>query len=122
MIDENLEKWESTLIASERRVLITNLVTDANDLAIFDDRMRMCCFRRTELLMDCKKSNRDDYVKPQGIVSKIVVPDSCKTETFDTNVEFENRKEKFSSETEHVDSHDADLHPDGVVEDGNLEQ
>ena len=39
VIDENLEKWESKLTASERRVLMTNLVTEANDLVLFDDHM-----------------------------------------------------------------------------------
>ena len=35
MIDENLEKWESKLIASETRVLVAHLVAEANDLALF---------------------------------------------------------------------------------------
>ena len=90
MIDENLEKWESTLTAGEMRILMTNLVAEANDLDFFDDRMHTCCFRRTGSFMDCTKYNSDDDIKSQGIVSKIVVPDSCETENSDTNVEFAN--------------------------------
>ena len=49
--------------------------------------------------MDYTKSNSDDGIKPQCIVSKIVVPDSYETETSDTNVEFENPTDSFSPET-----------------------
>ena len=38
--------------------------------------------------MDYAKSNSDDYIKPQGIISKIIAPDSYETETSDTNIEF----------------------------------
>ena len=93
---------------------MTKLVTEANGLALFDDSMRIGCFRRTGLLMDCTKSNSDDDIKPKGIFSKIVVPDSYETETSDTNVEFANPKETFSPETEHTDSHDAEIHHDGL--------
>ena len=50
MIDDNLEKWESKLTPSERRVLMKNLVAEASDLALMDDRMRVGCFRRTGLV------------------------------------------------------------------------
>ena len=76
MTDENLEKWESKLTASERRVLMTHLVAEANDLALMDDRMRVGFFKRTGLLIDYSKSEFDDDVKTQGVASKIVVPDS----------------------------------------------
>ena len=51
MIDDNLEKWESKLIASEKRVLMASLVTEVSDLALVDDQMRVGCFRQTWLLM-----------------------------------------------------------------------
>ena len=72
--------------------------------------------------MNCTKSNRDEDIKPQGIFSKIVAPDSHETRTSDTNVEFSNPAETFSLETEHADSHAAEIHPDGVGKDGNLKQ
>ena len=101
---------------------MTHLVAEANELALFYDVMRICCFRRTGLLMDYTKSSSDDDIKPQGIVSKIVFPDSYETEMSDTSVEFANPTETFSPETEHTDLHVADVHPDGVGEDGNAEQ
>ena len=87
MIDDNLEKWESKLTASERKVLMKNLVAEANDLALMDDRMRVGCFRRTGLLMDYVKSECDDDIKPQGVASKIVAPDSYENPNPNTNSE-----------------------------------
>ena len=101
---------------------MTHLVAEANDLALFDDVMRIGCFRRTGLLMDYTKSSSDDDIKPQGIVSKIVVPESYETEMSDTNVQFASPTETFSPESEHTDLYAADIHPDGVGEDGNAEQ
>ena len=122
MIVENLKKWESKLIASERRFLITYLVAEVNNLALFDDVTRIGCFRRTGLLVDYTKSSSNDDIKPQGIVSKIVVPESHETGMSDTNAEFASPVETFSPETEHADLHAAGIHPDRVGEDRNAEQ
>ena len=72
MTDENLEKWESKLTASERRVLMTHLVAEANDLALMDDRMRVGCFKCTGLLMDYTKSEFDDDIKPKALCPKLL--------------------------------------------------
>ena len=37
MEEENLLNWEEKMSASERRVLVSNLVAKANDLALTDD-------------------------------------------------------------------------------------
>ena len=50
---------------------MTSLVAEANDLALMDDRMRVGYFRRTGSIMDYAKSEFDDNIKPQGVVSKI---------------------------------------------------
>ena len=78
--------------------------------------MRIGCFRRTRLL-ECTKSDSDDDIKPQDIVSTIVTPDSHESETFDTNVEFANPTETFILKTENAHLHAADIYPDGVAED-----
>ena len=91
---------------------MTSLVTQANDLALFDDYTRTGYFRKTGSLMDCTTHSSDDGIKPQGIVSKIVVNDLHETEIFDTNIEFANPTETFSLETEHADLHATDAHPD----------
>ena len=72
--------------------------------------------------MDYSKSYRDNDIKPQGVVSTAVVYNSYETETFDTHIEFANPTETFSPETEYEYLHAADIHPDGVGEDGNAEQ
>ena len=75
-MDENLEKWESKFLASKRIVLVTNLVTEANYLALVDNNVRIFCLRLTELLIDYTKFDSDEKIKPQGIVSKMVTPNS----------------------------------------------
>ena len=50
------------------------------------------------------KSDRNSGVKPEGIASKIVVPESHETKTSDASVEFANLKEALSLETERADS------------------
>ena len=101
---------------------MTNFVAEAKDLALFDNCMRIGCFRRTGLLMDYTKSDSDKDIKPQGVISTIVMPDSYETETSNTDVEFENPTETFSPETENEDLDATDIHPDGVGENRHLEQ
>ena len=48
--------------------------------------------------MDCAKSDSDNDIKPKGVVSTIVAPDSYETETSDTHIEFTNTTEMFSPE------------------------
>ena len=64
MTNNNLEKWESKLIVSERRVLMTHLVAEANNLALMDDCMRVGCFKHAGLLMEYTKSKFDADMKP----------------------------------------------------------
>ena len=74
MKEENMCKWEGKMTASERRVLINNLVSRANDEALNNDTMRIGCFVRTGALMTHKKSDKDLLIKPQGVFSRINVP------------------------------------------------
>ena len=64
MTNNNLEKWESKLIVSERRVLMTHLVAKGNNLALIDDRMRIECFKHIGLLIEYTKSKFDNDIKP----------------------------------------------------------
>ena len=52
MEESNLEKWEGKMTASERRVLLSNLVGEANEKALNDDDMRFNCFVRTGCLLE----------------------------------------------------------------------
>ena len=74
MQESNLEKWEGKMTASDRRVLLSNLVGEANKLVLHDDDMRVNCFVRTGCLLEYEQSQSDDLVKPQGVHSKIIVP------------------------------------------------
>ena len=59
----NLEKKESKLTISKRRVLITNLVMEAKNLALADNKIRVDYFYCTELLMDYAKSDTNNKIK-----------------------------------------------------------
>ena len=75
--DDNLEKWEEgKLAASDRHVLMSNLVTKANDIALENDNIRVGYFVRTSRLIEFAKSDVDKLIKPQGTINKIVIPDS----------------------------------------------
>ena len=74
--EENMLKWEGKMTASERRVLINHLVAEATEKVVKKDEMRVGCFVRTGSLLHWTKSEADDLIKPQGVKSKIIVPDN----------------------------------------------
>jgi hypothetical protein len=53
MDDENLASWEDEkgMPTGARRVLISQLVAQANEDVLKDDKMRIGCFKRTGCLM-----------------------------------------------------------------------
>jgi len=65
MQEENMNHWEQGMTASERRILISNLVGQANDEVLADDDKRIGCFVRTGMLLTLDGSD-DDKIKPQG--------------------------------------------------------
>ena len=71
-----MAKWEGKMTASERRVLINNIVAEANDVTMMNDGARVGCFLRTGCLLEFTKSSNDDKIKPQGVTSKIVIPET----------------------------------------------
>ena len=56
-------------MASDRRVFLIHIVAEATCLA-----MKIGCFRRTGCLLTRHSSEKDNEIKPQGVISKIVVP------------------------------------------------
>ena len=72
--------------------------------------------------MDYTKSEFDDDMKPQGIVSKIVVPDSYENIETNSGTEFLAPTETVTQENQEGDVEDSDIHPDGVGQDKNSEQ
>ena len=74
-------RWEGKMTASERRVLINHLVAEATEKVMKNDEMRVNCFVMTGSLLQYTKSEADDLIKPQGVRTKIVIPDSCAEET-----------------------------------------
>ena len=68
--DENMEKWigNQKLTASDRRVLITHWVGEANKVLQGDDyaSFRKGCFLRTGCLITADGSD-DDKIKPEGL-------------------------------------------------------
>ena len=100
---------------------MTHFVTEANDLALFDDIMRIGFFRQTGLLIDYTKSSSNDDIKPQSIVSKMIVPQLHETEMSKTSAKFVSPAEIFSLETEHADLCTTGIHPDRVGKNRNAE-
>ena len=64
------------MTASEFGVLINNIVAKSNDITMMNDDARVGYFLRTGCLLEFTKSSNDDKIKPQGVVSKIVIPDT----------------------------------------------
>ena len=58
------------MTASQSRVLMTDLVAEANDFALLDDYIRVGDFRRAGLLMDYTTSDNDDDIKHQCVITK----------------------------------------------------
>ena len=85
-VDGNLDLWEGKLSASERRIMMTNFLASAMDKMLSEEKkeVRIGAFKRTGCLIEL--SNRelaepdgdmqfsDDYIKPQGLIGKYVVP------------------------------------------------
>ena len=93
---------------------MTNLVAEASDLALIDDRMCVGYFKRTGLLMEYTKSKFDDDIKPQGVVSKIIVSDSHEIIDDNLNNAYLAPAESVTPESQYGAIEDLDIHPDGV--------
>ena len=52
LIEENMEKWEGRMTASERRVLMSHIVADATETALKENESRVACFVRTGCLLE----------------------------------------------------------------------
>ena len=57
-------------------MLINNIVAEATGNTLEKDDMIMHCFIRTGCLLQHAKCEADNLIKSQGIISKIVIPDS----------------------------------------------
>ena len=73
--------WEINTISFEKRVLINNLVAEATENSVQKDEMRENCFARTGYLLHYSTSEADELIKPQGVRSKIFIPNSYAEET-----------------------------------------
>jgi hypothetical protein len=77
MVNDNLDKWESGFTASERRVLMTNLLARAVTKLQGDDSLRVKCFERTGCLLRLNADmEHDAKVKPQGLKLPYSIPQS----------------------------------------------
>ena len=76
MDSANLIKWESKMTAMERRILISHLVSHAQDEMLLprNDKMRIGCFERTGCLITKQVCEKDALIKPQGVTVPFTVP------------------------------------------------
>ena len=67
MVNENLEKWESGFTASERRVLMANLLVEAATKVLQqDDSLRVGCFERTGCFLLYVKPDKEPRCKSEA--------------------------------------------------------
>jgi len=71
--------------------------------------------------MDYAKSEFDDDVKPQGVASKIVMPDLHEITDVNLNNAFLAPTESVAPESQDGTIEDPDIHPDGVGQDKDSE-
>lgn len=104
------------MTASERRVLINHLVTNANDEALHNDTMRLGCFTRTGGLMTYTKSESDNLIKPQRVISKITMPEVYNPKDYElpNSTEYVSPTDVLNPEN---DSGSSDIHEDNLIND-----
>ena len=85
-IDDNLDLWEGKLKESERRVMMTNFLDCAMKKILSEEKknVHIGAFCRTGCLIELHNRELpeadgdmkfcDDYIKPQGLVGKYIVP------------------------------------------------
>ena len=66
-------------------MLINHLVANANDEALCNGIMRIGCFACTVGSMNFTKSESDKLIKPQGVISKITMPEICDPKDYETS-------------------------------------
>ena len=97
------------------------LVAEENDLALLDYYVRNLCFRRARLLICHTKYDAGDDAKPQCIITKIDILIHTQALTLTLTLTC-SPSEQFAPENEHNnDTNDADLYPDRVGDDENVE-
>ena len=76
MNGENLLKWEGKMTAMERHILVTHLVTRAQEYMLYEDRDRqqISCFEQTCCLITTEVCGKDVLIKPQGVTVPFAVP------------------------------------------------
>ena len=81
-VDDNLDLWEGTLSASERRILMSHFLAEAMEIMLSKDKshIRIGAFERTGCLIELHNRQledgtlTDDKVKPQGLLGKYTIP------------------------------------------------
>ena len=81
-LDANLELWEGSLGARDRRILMTNFLAEAMDKMLSDENehVRIGSFERTGCLIELNDTRlvdgsfTDDKIKPQGLNDRYEVP------------------------------------------------
>ena len=105
-----MAKWEDKMTASERRVLINNIVAEANGVTMMNNGVRVGFFLRTGCLLELTKSSNDDKIKPQGVTSEIVIPETTTCAAMDSSDVFSPTEGQSPDEIVDGNLGDADAH------------
>ena len=84
MDEDNMERWESSLTAGERRIISVGFVGQAmrKVMSVDYDNMRVGCFERTGCLMTIiANEEHDKKIRPQGMDTRNFTVPSVRTPT-----------------------------------------
>ena len=115
------------MAAGEQKVLMSNLVAKATEEVIKNGNVRIGYLRRTGCLLRFTKSKLGSEIKPQGVKSKFIMPDSYTCD--DANDNTNNNSNKYylapvkitTPENEFLNVHDMDIFENITVALGSIE-
>ena len=101
--------------------LVSHVVADATETALKEDESRVACFARTGCLLEFTRSDNDDKINPQGVVSKIIMPstNTCTTEMDDFVTPTPDAQDNLANDNLVYDdvheTSEGDVSPSGIV-------
>jgi hypothetical protein len=119
MRTDNMALWEDEkdMVAGDRQVLISKLVSQANAETLMNDELWIGCFRRTGMLTTLDGSD-DDKIKPQGLTCEFKIPEVLElSSNEDSDDEIDTQTQWDADADDEINSGDENSNTDDVVVD-----
>jgi hypothetical protein len=121
MDEDNMALWgdKKGMVAWDRQVLISKLVSKANAVTLMNDELRIGCFRSKGMSMTLDGSD-DDKIKPQGLTCELKILKVLElSSNEDSDDEIDTRTVWDADADDEINSGDENINTDNVVvEDG----